>query len=213
MIITQLKPSTKVKGRYLVHLDEGTILRVGEQELVDYGLYQGRELSLAEAEALEQSGQLSVLKQKAYDAIARRPLSRHDLEKKLRTWEATEEEIALLCDRFEELSLIDDLNYGKMLVRHQHQKGYGQKKIQQELYAHGISRELWEEVLAEVEEDGTQEAILRFLEQKFRSLNGATPDQKQIKKVSDALARRGFSWGEIRAGLLQYTQELEDFDC
>lgn len=209
MIITELKPSTKVKGRYLVKLDDGTLLRVGEQELLDFSLYQGREISVQEAERLEQSGNISLLKTKAYDAISRKPMSRRDLEKKLSSWEATETEMLEICDRFEELSLLNDESYAKMLARHYHQKGYGTKKIQQEFYQHGIQRDLWEDALEELTEEGNHQVIDRFISQKFRSLQGESPDQKQIKKVSDALARRGFSWDEIRSGLLRFTQSLE----
>lgn len=210
MEITELKASTKKKGRYLVRLDEGTLLRVGQQELLDFGLYQGKELTLAEAQALEESGQKSALKTQAYNAIARRPLSRRDLEQKLLSWEATEEEAQEICDRFQELALLNDEHFARALVRNQQEKGYGPQRIKQALFAHGIPRDLWDQALEELEEEDQQEAIYRFLSQKFRHLQGESPDQKQLKKVSDALARRGFSWDEIRSGLLAFTQDLEE---
>ena len=40
-------------------------------------------------------------------------------------------------------------------------------------------------------------------------LRGGEDDPKQIKKVSDALCRRGFSWEEIRSGLRRYGAQEE----
>ena len=35
------------------------------------------------------------------------------------------------------------------------------------------------------------------------------PDPKERKRVSDALARRGFDWSDISAGLRRYGAEAE----
>lgn len=208
MKIQELKPSKRVKGRYLVTLDEGTLLRVGEQEILDFGLHIGLELSIEQAQALEQAGNLTMLKNKAFQALSRRPLSRHDLEEKLRYWEATQEEVDTICTRMEDLALLDDVAYSKTLVRHYHRKGYGTKKLEQQLYQHGISREYWEDALAERETMEEEENPLdRFLQQK---LKGTQPSPKELKRVTDALARRGFSWNEIREAVLRYDQSYSE---
>ncbi len=207
MKIQEIKPSKRVKGRFLVILDEGTILRVGEQELLDFHLKVGEEISFQEAESLEKSGNLSTLKQKAYNAISSKALSRHDLARKLQRWEASEEEINIICDRFQELKLINDEEYSKMLARHYHRKGYGFRKIQEQFYQHGISRDYWEEALAQLEEETEDSSPLdRLLQQK---LKGEKPEEAQLKKVTNALARRGFSWQEIREAVLRYDQAYE----
>ncbi len=204
MKIIELKASTKVKGRILVKLEEGTILRVSEQEILNFNLFEGKEISIEEAQELEQSGSTSALKTKAYDLISRKPLSRRDLSKKLQQWEASEEEIEEICDRFEELSLLDDEEYAKMLARHYHRKGYGEKKITQEFFQHGIDRDLWEEALAQLSPN--EEAIDKFIAQKAK---GNALEEKEVKKISAALGRRGFSWSEIREGLQRYDESLE----
>ncbi len=208
MTIEELKPSQRVKGRYLVKLDEGTILRVSEQEILDFALYTGKELSIDEAQALEKAGFSSGLKTKAYNAISRKPLSRFDLEQKLRHWEASEEEILAICDRFEELNLLNDGQFAKTLALHYHRKGYGTRKIQQEFHHHGVAREFWEDALLELEEleeDEMENPILKFLNQ---TLKGEKPDTNQLKRVPDALARRGFSWSEIREAVLRYDESM-----
>lgn len=45
MVIQDLKPSRRVEGRWLAVLEDGSILRLGEGEVVDFALYAGKELS------------------------------------------------------------------------------------------------------------------------------------------------------------------------
>ena len=46
-----------------------------------------------------------------------------------------------------------------------------------------------------------------FLERKLR---GRVPDQREKKRLCDALLRRGFSWPEVKAGLNRLGSEIED---
>ena len=41
MIIQELKPSKHVEGRWLAVLEDGYILRLGENEVIDFALYAG----------------------------------------------------------------------------------------------------------------------------------------------------------------------------
>ena len=192
MGIQELKPSKRVQGRWLAVLEDGCILRVGENEVIDFALYAGKELSVEEAEALQRAARSSGLKEKTIELLARKPMSRRETEQKLRAWEAGEEETAAICDRMEELGLLNDAEYARRLVRHYSAKGYGERRLKDELYRRGISREYWDEALSQAGDNGA--ALDAFLEKK---LAGREVDRKELKKVSDALARRGFSWPEI----------------
>ena len=45
MKLLKLAPSQRVQGRWLLHLEDGSLLRGGENEVVSFGLYAGMELS------------------------------------------------------------------------------------------------------------------------------------------------------------------------
>jgi regulatory protein len=192
VVIQELKPSKRVQGRWLAVLEDGCILRVGEKEVVDFSLYAGKELGVDEAEALRSAARSSGLKEKTIGMLARKPMSRREAEQKLHGWEAGEEETASICDRMEELGLLNDAEYACCLVRHYSAKGYGQRRLKDELYRRGVPRDYWEEALEQAGDSCA--AIDAFLEKK---LAGKTPDRKELKKVTDALARRGFSWAQI----------------
>ena len=205
MVIRELKPSQRVEGRWLAILEDNTILRMSENEVIDFALYAGKELSDEETAALLGSVQRSVRKEKAIELLSRKPQSRRELERKLTQWEASEEETAALCDRMEELGYLNDAEYAAKVVRHYSAKGFGVRKLRDELYRRGVPRDLWEEALEQAE--APDDAIDAFVAKK---LAGKSPDQKELKKISDALARRGHSWSDISAALRRYGAECEE---
>lgn len=205
MVIRELKPSQRVEGRWLAVLEDNTILRMSENEVIDFALYAGKELSDEETAALLGSVQRSARKEKAIELLSRKPQSRRELERKLTQWEASEEETAALCDRMEELGYLNDAEYAAKVVRHYSAKGFGVRKLRDELYRRGVPRDLWEEALEQAE--APDDAIDAFVAKK---LAGKTPDPKELKKISDALARRGHSWSDISAALRRYNVECEE---
>ena len=206
MVIQDLKPSKRVPGRWLAAMEDGSILRLGENEVLSFNLYAGRELSDQEAQALTQSVERSDRKLRAMNLAAGKPISRRELERKLASWGAGEEEQEAVCSRLEELGFLNDALYAEQVVRHYSAKGYGLRKLRDELYRRGVPRELWDEALERAEDPA--EAIDAFLAKKL----GDTPpeDRRAWKRASDALARRGYAWSDISEGLRRYGAEWEE---
>ena len=184
MVIEELKPSKRIEGRWLAVLEDGSILRMGESEVVRFALYAGKELSEEEAEQLQAAARRSGLKAKAIELLMRKPQSRRGLERKLAEWEASAEEAEAICGRMEELGYLNEAEYAGHIVRHYAQKGFGERKIRDELYRRGIPRELWMEALAQAEDNAS--AIDAFLEKKLKG----SRDPRDVKRASDALARQ-----------------------
>lgn len=204
MVIRELKPSQRVQGRWLAVLEDGSILRVGESEVIRFSLYAGKELSEEEEAELTASIRRGGLQEKALLLLNRRPLSRRELERKLSEWGASEEEWNTISDRLEELNFLNDGRYASQVVKHYAAKGYGVRKLRDELYRRGIPRELWEEAIEEAEDSA--DTLDAFLEKKLKG----SRDNKELKKASDALARRGYTWSEINAALRRYGAEPEE---
>ena len=205
MRIEELKPSQRINGRWLAVLEDGSILRVGEGEVIDFALYAGKELTDEEAQRLIAAARRTGLKEKTLDLLTRKPMSRKELERKLTEWEAGEEETQAICARMEELGFLNDASYAAQVVRHYSQKGCGEHKLRDELYRRGVPRELWEDALAQAADPA--DAIDAFLQKK---LAGRQPDRKELKKVSDALMRRGYGWEDISAALRRFGAQ-EDY--
>ena len=230
MIIQKLEPSKHKEGRWLVWLEDGSVVRVGEGDVVSLGLYAGKELSDGEGEALAAAEVRSKLMERAVGLLALRPMSRKELLDKLcalprpkkgkypydklddepdsealqNRREALLAQAEAVADRLIELGLLNDEEYARIVVRHYAGKGYGPRKIRDELYRRGVPREHWEDALSEMETDERQ--IDRLARQKLR---GAEPTRENLKRVSDYLARRGYGWEEISAALERIREEYE----
>lgn len=204
MRLSKLEPSTRKKGRWLCHLEDGTILRLGEGEVVAFSLYTGMDLDDEARARLTAAAQTAGAKDRALNLLTNRPLSRRELVRKLMEKDTAEREAEEIADWLERLGLLDDEAYAKSVVKHYGGKGYGIYKIKDELYRRGVPRELWDGALGESE--GHEAAIDAFLRQKLR---GEAPDRKELKRVSDALSRRGYRWEEISAGLRRYGAQTE----
>lgn len=205
MKISKLEPSKRKKGRFLLHMEDGNLLRVGEHEVVSFSLYSGMELDEETQAELLASAQKSSWKATGVNLVATKPMSRKEVIEKLVKKEASQEEGEEVADYLENLGLINDQEYAKIVVRHYSGKGYGQYKLTDELYRRGVPKSMWDEALefAETSDD----AIDQFVQ---RKLKGNRPDQKELKRLSDALARRGYKWQEISAALSRYDDQLND---
>ena len=109
------------------------------------------------------------------------------------------------ADWLESLGAVDDAAYAGVIARHYAASGYGPGRVRQELQKRGVSRELWDDALSQLPDSA--DAIDRFLQKK---LSGRTPDRALLKKLSDALLRRGFSWSDIRPALNRLGEEIDE---
>lgn len=195
MRIEKLLPPTPPAKTWTVALEGGKTLRVTESTVLDQGLYAGLELDEEALQALKNAAASAALRTRAVNMLSVRALSTGQLNEKLMTKGATERQAAETVAWAVDIGLVNDAEYAKALVRHYQAKGYGLYKIKDELYRRRVPKLYWEDALAEM--DDTDAAIDAFLAKKLRD----PEDRKECKKASDALARRGFSWSQIAAGI------------
>ena len=229
MKIVKLEPSQHRQGRWLVWLEDGCLVRLGEGDVVCLGLYAGKELSEEEGEALAAAARQGRMDQRAVELISRRPMSRKELVDKLsaparrgrkpagedgpepdperleREREELRQGAQRTADWLEGLGLLDDREYAGAVVRHYAAKGYGPRKLRDELCRRGVPRQFWQEALEQCPPQADQLAQLVA-----RRMRGLEPSRENLKKTSDYLARRGFSWEEIAGALERYQWETEE---
>ena len=194
MRIERIEASRHKRGRVLVFLEDGACLKITEQELLDFGLRAGDDLDEAALAQLKEAAGVSNVKATAADLIGKRAMSRASLEKKLKEKGASEADARYAAEWLEAIGAINDADYAALLARHYGEMGYGPQRVRDKLYEKGVPRELWEEALDQLPDNGEQ--IDRFLQSKLR---GRTPEEKEKKRLTDALLRRGYSWGDVKA--------------
>ena len=205
MRLDSLKPSQHKKGRFLLTLEDGALLRVTEEEVLRFRLREGQELDSETLEAIKKSADSSNTRQRAANMIASRPLSRKELTKRLvqKGSDASDAEAAV--DWLAELGAVDDEAYAAALVRHYASRGYGAARIREEMHRRGVPREHWDAALGEMPDSSeTLDALIQ------KKCKGDLSDPKERKRVCDALLRRGFSWSQVRAALGRYTEIPEE---
>ena len=142
---------------------------------------------------------------RALRLLEKRDYSRKMLLDKLTEKGAPEEAAAAVVDRLCELGLVDDARFAALVARHYAAKGYGLRRIREELYRRGIDRELWDDALAELPQ--TDDPVSRRFAQKLRGTPGKADD---IRRAQSFLLRRGYSWEEIRSAAERYQAENEE---
>lgn len=205
MRIEEVKKSQRKKGRFLVRLADGDILRVTEEELLRFGLKAGMELDEAALKAVKASMRASSARVTAANMIGSRALSKKELTRRLVKKGSDEADAQAAADWLEDIGAVDDAGYAAAVARHYGGKGYGPQRVREELRRRGVDRALWDEALEEMPETA---AILDGLIQK--KCRGELSDPKEKKRVSDALLRRGFAWSDVKAAMGRYTEIEED---
>lgn len=205
MRIERLEPSRHKRGRVLVFLEDGACLKITEQELLDFGLRSGDELDEAALQRLKEAAGVSNVKVTAAELVGKRAMSRHDLEKKLREKGASDAEARYAAEWLEAIGAINDAEYAALLARHCADMGYGPAHIRDRLYEKGVPRELWEDALASLPEEGDR--IDRFLAGKLR---GRRLEEAEKRRLTAALLRRGYAWGDVRDAWSRYGEQIEE---
>ena len=204
MRIESLLPPSQPGKPWTLTLEGGKTLRIPEGLVIDFALYQGKVLEEDLLAQWDQAAFAAGLREKAVSLLTGRLMSTGTLREKLLAKGGSEAQVQEILDWAERIGLLNDEEYAKALVRHYQAKGYGIYKIKDELYRRQVPREYWEDALAVLEEP--TDTIRRFLEKKLTD----PQDRKQVKKVSDALIRRGFTWGQVSRGIESFRRDCDD---
>ena len=205
MKIVRIEASKHVQERVLVYLEEGDPLRITRNELLQFGLYRGMDLPPEVVVQLQNAGKRSQGRAAAARLASGRMMSRKELAERLGRKGIAPDTAVEAVDWLESLGAVDDAAYAGAVARHYAAGGYGPGRVRQELQKRGIPRELWDSALAQLPDSAA--AIDKFLQSK---LKGRTPDRTTLKKLSDALLRRGFSWNDIRPALNRLGEEIDE---
>lgn len=184
--------------RFTLIFDDGTELKTTLGIITGRFIRSGMDFNEEAYNELVSASGLAMAKARALRIINARPMSREELRKRLIEKGETPENAEACADWLCRMGLINDAEYAGSVVRHYAAKGYGSARIKQELRHHGVPREMWDEAMLQMPE---QDA---YLERFIRARLSEPGDRAQVKKVSDALFRRGYSWEQIKHALNEF---------
>ena len=191
-------------GRVTVTLCGGEEIKTTLNVVTDLRLYAGRELDGEELKELRAASASALARNRAMELLSRRPMSEKELIDKL-IRKGEDEETAADCARWlRENGFLNDESYAAAVARHYAAKGYGPGRVRAELSRRGVDRELWDDTLEAMPEN--TDKLDRFIAARLSD----PEDRDQVRKVSAALYRRGYSWEEIRSALRRFNAETEE---
>lgn len=205
MRIEKLSAKPDRAGRYLIRFEDGSTMRLYRQTVEDHGLYAGLELSEGQMDRLRQDAGAVSAKMRAVRIVAASNVSRQDLEQRLVQKGESPQQAKQAVEWLEELNLVDDTETARQIVARCAAKGYGLARAKQALYEKKIPKAYWEAALEDYPDQ--TEAIVAFLRSRLK----ADADDREVRRATDALLRRGHSYGEIRKALERLTLDTNDF--
>lgn len=192
-------------GRLTVTLAGGDEIKSTLGVVTDMRLYSGREMDPAAVSELKSASLRALARERALEYLSRRPMSCAELKKKL-IEKGEDEDVAEYCVGWlSEHGLIDDESYAAAVARHYAAKGYGPGRVRTELSRRGIARELWDSALDAMPEN--VDKLDRFISSRLHDPD----DRDEVRRISQALFRRGYSWDEIRRALERHRASADDF--
>ena len=190
----------EVRGRVTIYVDGVAFLKLKKKEFDELPLETGEDLD--EEEYLNRlcARQFKPAYEAALNLLTARDMTAHDLMSALRRRGYQQPVAESVCQRLTENRLIDDSRYAQRYVELRQDSAVGRYAMKRKLRAKGIDDDTAEEALG-VLDDESQLATAKELARKLlRRYAGEEPYARK-SKISQAIARRGYSWEIVREAI------------
>ena len=178
-----------------MRFEDGTFMRLYRQTVEDFGLYSGKELSDEEMKTLRKAAGEMSAKMRAVRIVSASSVSKRDLEYRLVQKGEDPKQAKQAVQWMSDLNLLDDAKTAEQVVDRCIRKGYGLSRAKQALYEKRIPKEFWEDALADYPDQ--TDKILEFLRSRLKD----DYEERDVRRATDALLRRGHSYQEIRKAM------------
>lgn len=198
--VTKLTVQKKNKERVSVFIDGTFAFGVHQDLVLTFDLRQGRSLTVAEQEEIQAADEVEVAKAAAFNYIAHRDRTEHEVRTKLEEKNFSGPVIEQVVERLYELDFLDDAAYAERYARERFErKGYGPRRIRHELRRRGVGSYDIEDAAAEVfdREDALDNAR-QHAEKRLSRLEREPDPWRRREKLSGYLLRRGFGYDTVR---------------
>lgn len=211
MVITKIEPQKKHKNRSSVFLDGTFAFGISDFDVHRLHLKEGQELTESDIITIQNEVLTQDAKQYALRLLDARPYTEKALRQKMKDHGCDETAIHNTIEFLKEYGYIDDHFYARQYLESAlRSKKSGLKKIMYDLKEKGISREILDELAAEIDSESLdneeQDAICLLL---LRKLKGDFSFQNTMKAKRYCLSR-GFSTEAIDRALSSLKSSGED---
>lgn len=201
MIITEIKPVKKVLS--LIYIDGEYAMKLDSVVLAENGIRVGCEVDEELLEELREKSDYKRAKEKALYLLTGKDYTKKQLMDKIKK-DSSEEAAEEVCERMEELGLVNDESYARRLAHDLiYIKRLSVMGAKYKMMEKGIDRELCEEILEEFDVDPVEQ-ITEIIERKYAD---KLDDEKGRRRAVSALQRMGYGWSDIKSALAEFEDE------
>ncbi|HHV29658.1 regulatory protein RecX [Acetivibrio mesophilus] len=203
MIITSVEKDNKNRGMLSVFVDEEYAFSIPEEDYLRLCLYDKKELSSDEIEEIKNTITQKSAKYKAIKYLSYKYMTEAELSAKLRNDGYDEHVILDVVNELKSMGYINDMIFAQKYVYDRIKlKPKGKKMLKMELSKKGVSNEISDQVLGELDFD-EDVVIERLIRKKFGKYDMKEP--KIERKIYSFLLHRGFDFEDIKGVLRRIT--------
>lgn len=200
--ITDLKPQSRRTDRYNLYLDGSYKLPVSANTVLAAGLHVGLEISEEELLKVQEAAEIGNAHDKALSYLDLRRRSTKEIRDYLKRKEFDSLVIQQVVDRLTNVGLLNDEEFARAWVRDRLLlKPRSKRALSAELAQKGVSRQLCDLVLGDMEEGSETRALIEAISRKLRHSKYATRENDD--KLIAALLRDGYKYSDIKSCLSQ----------
>ena len=200
--VTEIRRVGRSARRCAVVVDGEVALEADAETLARFGVAPGKEFGEAELEEMRQADETLQAGQAAARLLRYRGRSRGEMERALQRKGYGEAAVSLTLERLERVGLINDEALAERLAEGLRERKLGTRVVRQKMLQAGLGRELTEETLAELGEEGEAGRAVA-LGEKYVARSGGEDPARLRRRLYGYLARRGFDDGVCRQVLEQ----------
>ena len=203
MQITEIK---RCRGHLCeVHFDNGECVLLDSDFVAEKSILTGKSVTAHEVRQFKNESDYRRAVSRSVWYIERGDLSEKSLYQKLKKAGYTDAASSAAVSRMKELSLINDVSYAERLAERLLAGAVSRREALFKMANKGLPRDIAAAALDMFECDPCEQ-IRALINKKYRT---KLADPESVKKVFAALSRKGFSYGDIKTVLKEYSDELK----
>lgn len=208
--ITQISENKKNKDRVSIFADDEFLLSCHKELIYKKSLKKGDKVDPNLLLDLAKEDEYMKAKDAALRYIERSLKTIHEIEKKLREKEYSDETISRVIAFMDEYNLVDDDKYAEIFLKEK-LRTRGVKKARFELSSKGIPKETIEKALETLSSSSVEEdSCLKLAEKKYAQLVKRETDPYKLKnKLYTFLMGKGYSYELINSTLAKIMENNE----
>ena len=199
------------RTRAAVYVDGVLFLKIRKADFESLPLHEGDDVNEEEYADRLSARQMKAAYESALSALDRRDMTAAGMRALLMRRGYLRAVCEAVADRLIENKLIDDQKYAERYVERKKLSPTGIYALRRSLRAKGIDEETAEAAVEDLDDEQQQTQATILAQRLMRRYEGL-PAREARAKLSQALARRGFSWDAVSAAVEACLADDEDYE-